>query len=207
MEARAMNQAARTTMALGLTLTLAYAAQANAGGREQSIDRSNPCVARPVAMRTVMAYDDGAWTAPVAMILKSPADWAAWNKELVTAGLAIGEEQLPAGVDWSKEAVLVVALGEGRGSRVRLQNACRAGLRIELEVAASSNGSGQYPCHVVAMDRRLLKNVHLKNAASYGLSEQVQSYRTAAALASSGAGSEPRPMAISWGEMKDAYRQ
>ncbi len=207
MEARAMNQAARTTMALGLTLTLAYAAQANAGGREPSIDRSNPRMAPAVAMRTVMAYDDGAWTAPVAIILKSPAAWVAWNKDMVNAGMAIGEEQLPAGVDWSKEAVLVVALGEGRGSRVRLQNACRAGLRTELEVVASSSGSGQYPCHVVAMDKRLLNNVRLMKAASYGLSEQVRSYRPAAALASSSAGSEPQPVAISWGEMKAAYRQ
>ena len=207
MEARAMNQAARTTMALGLALTLACAAQANAGGREQSTDRSNPRVAPAVAMRTLMAYDDGAWTAPVAMILKSPADWISWNKDMVKAGMAIGEEQLPAGVDWTKEAVLVVALGDRQGARVRLEHASRAGLRTELDVAVSSDGYGEYPCHVVAMDKRLLKNVLLKNGASYGLCEQVQSYRPAASLTASGAGSEPQPVAISWGEMKDAYRQ
>lgn len=201
MEARAMNQAACTTMALGLALTLAYAAQANAGGRELSIP------APAVAMRTVLAYDDGAWTAPVAMILKSPADWKSWNQDMVKAHMAIAEEQLPAGVDWSKEAVLVVALGDRQGARVRLQNARRAGLRTQLELAVSSDGYGEYPCHVVAMDKRLLRNVRLMNAASCGLSEQVQSYRQGAVLATSSAGSEPQPVAISWGEMKDAYRQ
>ena len=159
-------------------------------------------------MRTLMAYDDGAWTLPVAMVLRSAADWTTWNHEMVERGMAIGEELVPAGVDWSKEAVLVVAVGGGTTSRVRLQNARRVGLHTELEVVVSYDGFGHYPCHVVTMDKHLLKSVRLTNAAQCGLTEQVPVYQALATLASANAAT-PTGIAIatSWGEVKDAYRQ
>ncbi|MEP7027739.1 MAG: hypothetical protein ABI960_04010 [Candidatus Eisenbacteria bacterium] len=201
METRAMSKVARTAMALGLVL--AYATQASAAGRGQA----DPRIVSTVAMRTVMAYDDGAWTSPVAVVLNSPSDWSAWNKDMVDQGMAIGEESLPAGVDWSREAVVVVALGEGRGSRVRLEQAVRLGLRTELAVNASQGGHGSYPCHVVALDRRLTRNLRLSNAAECGLPSSVSIYRQGAPAAASSTTPGDTPVAISWGEMKDAYRQ
>ena len=203
MAARAMNPKALATMAAAVALTLACSA-----GIGQAEGRPAPHSAPTVAMRTLMAYDDGAWTSPVAVVLKSVADWAAWNHEMVERGMAVGEEPVPAGVDWSKEAVLVVALGGGHvpASRVRLQNAHRVGVHIEMEVVASRDGSGAYPCHVVAMDKHLLKYVRLANAAQCGLAEQVAVYQAGATLAATNA-SAPVAIAASWGEVKDAYRQ
>jgi hypothetical protein len=201
MAARAMNPKALATMAAAVALTLACTA-----GEGQAQGHSTSRMAPTVAMRTLMAYDDGAWTSPVAMVLKSAADWTAWNHEMVERGMAIGEEPVPAGVDWSTEAVLVVALGPGAASRVRLQNAHRVGLHIEMEAVASSGGSGAYPCHVVAMNKQLLKHVRLLNAAQCGLAEQVHAYQAGATVASANAGT-PTAVAASWGEVKDAYRQ
>jgi len=203
MEARAMNPKALATMAAAVALTLACSAGiGSAQGRPASHG------APTVAMRTVMAYDDGAWTSPVAVVLKSPGDWKSWNHEMVERGMAVGEEPVPAGVDWSKEAVLVVAVGGGNvpASRVRLQNAHRVGLHTELEVAASGDGSGSYPCHVVAMDKHLLKYVRLTNGVQCGLGEQVSVYEAGATLAAANA-SAPTAIAASWGEVKDAYRE
>ena len=201
MEARAMNPKALATMAAAVALTLACAA-----GTAQAENRAIFRLAPAVAMRTVLAYDDGAWTSPVAVVLRSAADWTAWNHEMVERGMAVGEEPLPAGIDWSREAVLVVALG-GEGSRVRLQNARRIGLRTELEAVLSHDGGGEYPCHVVAMDKRLLKDVRLTNAAQCGLPAQVSVYAPAAALATANDAAAPAPVAASWGEVKDAYRR
>ena len=203
MEARAMNPKTLATMAAVVALTLACTA---ADGQAQGHLTSR--MAPTIAMRTLMAYDRGAWTSPVAVVLKSEKDWNTWNHEMVERGMAIGEEPVPAGVDWSKEAVLVVALGGGHvpASRVRLQNARRVGVHIEMEVVASRDGSGAYPCHVVAMDKHLLKHVRLANAARYGLAEQVTVYQAGATLAATNA-SAPIAIAASWGEVKDAYRQ
>lgn len=201
MEARAMNPKALATMAAAVALTLAAAA-----GTAQAENRAISRTAPAVAMRTLLAYDDGAWTSPVAIVLRSAADWTSWNHEMVERGMAIGEEPMPAGIDWNREAVMVVALG-GEGSRVRLQNARRIGLRTELDAALSQDGTGEYPCHVVAMDKRLLKNVRLTNAAQCGLPAQVSIYVPGAALASTNSAAAPAPVATSWGEVKDAYRQ
>jgi hypothetical protein len=159
-------------------------------------------------MRTVLAFDDGSWTSPVAVVLKSAADWTAWNQEMVACGKAVGEEPVPANVDWAREALLVVALGDAAGDRVRLQDARRVGLRTEMEAGLSRDGHGEYPCHVVAMDRRLLKNVRLTNAAALGLPEQVPVYVAGAAVASANSAAAPTAaLSASWGEVKDAYRQ
>ena len=201
MEARAMNPKALATMAAAVALILACTAT---DGQAQG--RPTSRMAPAVAMRTLMAYDDGAWTSPVAVVLKSAADWTTWNHEMVERGMAIGEELVPAGVDWSKEAVLVVAVGGGTASRVRLQNARRVGLHTELDVVVSEGGSGAYPCHVVTMDKHVLKYVRLTNAAQCGLTEQVPVYQARATLASANAAT-PIAIAASWGEVKDAYRK
>jgi len=209
MEARAMNPKALATMAAAVALILACTA---ADGQAQG--RSTSRMAPAVAMRTLMAYDDGAWTSPVAVVLTSAADWTTWNHEMVGHGMAIGEELVPAGVDWSQEAVLVVAVGGGTASRVRLQNARRVGLHTELEVVVSYDGFGHYPCHVVTMDKHLLKSVRLTNAAQCGLTEQVPVYQARATLASANAVNVANTatmtgtaIATSWGEVKDAYRK
>jgi hypothetical protein len=77
-------------------------------------------------MRTLMRYADGAWLARTAVVLKSAKDWNDWNDDMVAQGKAVGREAMPA-VDWAREAVLVVTMGEG-GASLELKNARRVGL-------------------------------------------------------------------------------
>lgn len=198
MEARAMNAktwAQAAALSVALMATGAPAAQAAAPA---------PLRAPNAAMRTLMCYLDGAWTAPAAVVLRSAKDWIDWNDEMVARGMAAGCEPLPANVNWAREAVLVVSAGSNAAA-VELKNARRIGLRLEVELAISYHEGGMSPCHVVAMDKRLLKNVRVTNAQQIGLAPQVQPYSPNAALVSTQ--SMPVNLAASWGEVKDAYRQ
>lgn len=153
-------------------------------------------------MRTLMRYTDGAWLAPTAVVLKSARDWNDWNDEMVAQGKAIGREAMPS-VDWAKEAVVVVTMGEG-GASLELKNARRIGLRTEIELAVNWAEAGAAPCHVVAMSKHLVNRLRLVNAEAAGLSAQVPAYQHRAQLASPNA---IETQALSWGELKDAYRQ
>jgi hypothetical protein len=107
-------------------------------------------------------------------------------------------------VDWAKEAVLVVTMGQG-GASLELKNARRVGLRTDVDLALNWAEAGAAPCHVVAMSKRLANRLRLVNAEAAGLSAQVPVYMRNAELARVNA--ENEPLASSWGEVKDAYRQ
>ena len=203
MNARAMNPRALAAAAM-----LVMAAAATASPSLAQTDRMpNGWMSRTAEMRTLMHYTDGAWTAPAAVILKSAQDWNAWNEEMVAAGKAVGKEAMP-NVDWSREAVLVVALGESQNPiSVELKNGRRVGLRTEIELSMNWNEGGSSPCHVVAIDKRLAKNVRLVNAEAAGLSAQVPAY-SSRMIANQSMGDAPGVVAdASWGQVKDAYRQ
>ncbi len=198
MEARAMNV---RTWAQAAALSVALMAN---GAPTAQAAAPAPLRAPSAAMRTLLKYWDGAWTAPAAVVLRSAKDWNDWNDEMVARGMAIGREPLPANVNWAREAVLVVSAGSNAAA-VELKNARRIGLRVEVELAVSYHEGGTSPCHVVAMDKRLLKNVRVMNADQIGLASQVRAYSPNSALVSTQ--SMPVNLAASWGEVKGAYRQ
>ena len=155
-------------------------------------------------MRTLMRYTDGAWLARTAVVLKSAKDWNDWNDDMVAEGKAVGREAMPA-VDWAKEAVLVVTMGEG-GASVELKNARQVGLRTDVELALNWAQAGAAPCHVVAMSKHLVSRLRLVNAEAAGLSAQVPAYQGRAQLAAPNAQAS-EPVALSWGAVKDGYLQ
>ena len=163
--------------------------------------------ARPAGgapMRTLMRYTDGAWLARTAVVLKSAKDWNDWNDDMVAQGKAVGRELMPA-VDWAKEAVLVVTMGEG-GASLELKNARRVGLRTDVELALNWAEAGAAPCHVVALSKNLVNRLRLVNAEAAGLSAQVPAYQGRSQLAASNAQAS-EAVALSWGAVKDAYLQ
>src|SRR5438128_2265881 len=103
-----------------------------------------------VPTRTVLKYGNSAWTSPVAVVLKSAADWTAWNQNMVARGMAINVEAVPAGVDWNIDALLVVALGGGPNVRygVDLTSVERVGLDTEVTLSVAYGQGGSYPCVV-----------------------------------------------------------
>ena len=193
MKARALNPQALAPAAM-LLMVMAGAAPAMAAPRPNNA----------AAMRTLMRYTDGAWLAPTAVILKSAKDWNDWNDDMVAQGKAVGRETMPA-VDWSKEAVLVVTMGEG-GASLELKNARRVGLRTDVELAVNWAEAGAAPCHVVALSKHLASRLRLVNAEAAGLSAQVPAYMHRMELAAPNALAN-EPVALSWGAVKDAYLQ
>jgi hypothetical protein len=201
MEARTMNaktwaQAAALTAAMLMTA----APVANAAPTADLL-------ARKAAMRTLMNYGEGAWMAPSAIILKSAQDWTEWNDAMVEAGRSVSSVKAPADIDWTKEAVLVVSLGQSQqNASLNLKSVRRIGLRTEIDMELTWGAGGTSPCHVVALDKRMVKNVVLRNAAAAGLAAQVPAYMPNAAVAQADAMATPVAMVATWGELKDAYR-
>jgi hypothetical protein len=199
MKARAMNSKAMVAAAMMMAMTVMAARSASASPLAGLGDQ-------PVSTRTVMKYYQGAWTSPCAVVLHSAGEWAAWNQEMVARGMAVGAEAVPANVDWSREAVLVVSLGLNPDARMSLDVAGadhRAG-RTDLQLSVSYDRGGSAPCVVVAMDKNLAGAVTLPDGASMGLPQTAQQYAAAPVLAANAASTG---VAATWGEMKDAYRR
>lgn len=192
MKARALNPQALAAAATMLMVMAGAAPAMAAPGRP----------AAP-SMRTLMRYTDGAWLAPTAVLLKSAKDWNDWNDDMVVQGKAVGRETMPV-VDWAKEAVLVVTMGQN-GASLELKNPRRVGLRTDVELALNWAQAGAAPCHVVAISKHMANRLRLVNAEAAGLSAQVPVYMRNAQLAQVSAESEP--LVSSWGAVKDAYRQ
>ncbi len=199
MKARAMNSKTMVAAAMMMAMAVMAARSASAspladlGGHE-------------VKTRTLMKYYQGAWTAPTAVVLKSAADWTAWNKDMVARGQAVGEEAAPTNVDWNHEAVLVLSLGLNPDGRMALDlaGALRKGQHTDLRLNVSYNQGGSAPCVVVAMQRSQADRVMLPDGPQVGLPAMAQEYTAAPALAANAASAN---VAATWGEMKDTYRR
>lgn len=194
MQARTMNPKAVVAAAMMMAVVAAGTASAA------------HLAGHPVQTRTLMNLYQGAWTSPVAVVLKSANDWTNWNRDMVNRGMAVAAEPDPANVDWSREAVLVVSLGLMPDARLSLDlaSANRMGATTQVELSLA-NAGGSSPALVLAMDRSLAGSVQLVNGAALGLPTTVPDYTSVAPLATSGAGSGP--VAVTWGELKGAYRQ
>ncbi len=188
--------AALTAMALTLALTASLAAAAPGNGAAERANKSSAC-------RTVENYSMSAWVAPVAMVLHSAAQWEKWNERMAEEGLAVAAEAMPAGVDWSKECVLVLALGELPEARhLSLTGVTRglSGTRLNLTVEAGRGGRA--PALVLAMPKSAASRLTLASD-TMGLPE-CRTY-SEASLAGNAIG-EPVAVATSWGAMKAEYR-
>ena len=187
--------AALAAMALTLMLTASLAAAASGNGAE----RAN----KSAACRTVETYAMSAWMAPVAMVLHSAGQWEKWNEQMADAGMAVAAEALPEGVDWSKECVLVLALGElSEATSLSLTGVTRglSGTRLSLTVEAGHGG--RTPALVLAMPKSAAAHLTL-SCNTKGLPE-CRTY-SAASVAGDAIG-DPVAVATSWGAMKADYR-
>jgi hypothetical protein len=198
MKARTMNST--VAAAVALTLMATTAPKTNAEPRNDL----SKVIGQTVAMRTLLHYADGAWVAPTSIILKSEHDWQEWNDSMVADGKAVGAEACPSGVDWTKEAVLVVALGQG-GGWVDLPRARHIALHTDVDLVVGPGSWDSSPCQVVAMDRKMLTNCRLMNGSS---AQPVPVYVSPSAqvrMAGAGAGAA-EAINASWGAVKAEYR-
>jgi hypothetical protein len=204
MNARSMTRTA-TMVAMALTMTMAapiVAAAAPGRGAQQRAEN------KAVSCRPVASYQMSAWVAPMAVVLTSPEAWSQWNREQVAAGRSVGEETLPANVDWTKEVVVVLALGElSESHHVELRGARRWLNETELSLHVETGRGGQCPALVLALERSARRNVKLM--ADYtlgGVPTTPGTYDAAGAPLASADDDGGLVVVTSWGSLKAEYR-
>jgi hypothetical protein len=200
MKARAMNSKTLVAAAMMMVMVAASVSSANAASHL-------PGLGRHVPTHTVLKYKMGAWTVPTAMVLTSADAWTKWNQDMVAAGKAIAAEPVPAGVDWKTESVLVVTLGCCRANPigVDLANAERVALHTDVELSLAYGEEGAaYPAVAVAMNKQLASSLRLVNGAQAGLPTDVSTYSPEPVTST--VSSASTQVAVSWGEVKGAYR-
>ena len=188
--------AALVAMALTLVLTASLAAAAPRDGAAGRAKKSASC-------RTVVNYAMSAWLAPAAMVLHSAGAWTAWNEKMAENGLAVAADALPQGVDWTKESVLVLALGElSEAHHLTLTSATRTLSGTHLSLSVEAGRGGRTPALVLALPKSAVRRLTLSGD-TMGLSEH-QTYPEASLAGA--VDSEPVAVATSWGAMKAEYR-
>ena len=156
-----------------------------------------------VATRTVAEYSQGSWLAPATVVLDSKQAWDEWNCAQVANGRAVNAEAAPANVNWKREVLLVVALGENLNwwRTVKVKGAIKKGVETMVDIECALNAGGPSPSVVVALPRshgrtvRLVPNVTLASdlpmKATYVMSSD---------------GPSPMDVVSSWGALKNYYR-
>jgi len=186
--------AALVAMALTLALTASVAGAAPPSGASER--------AKSAACRTVETYSLSAWVVPATVVLHSAGAWKQWNKEMAENGLAVAEEAVPANVDWNKEAVVVVALGELSEARhLKLASSRREANGVHLTVALESGSGGNAPALVLAMSKNSAQNL-VVSCDAVALPE-VRTYPESQLAGGAG---DPSTVLMSWGSLKAEYR-
>jgi len=194
MNARTMTQNAALTV---MALTLAMAPVASAAPK--AADRAK----QSASCRTVENYTMSAWIAPAVMVLQSKAAWNNWNEQMAAEGLAVAAEAAPANVDWAKESVIVVALGELSGPyAVSLKGAKRTLSGVQVSLGIESGHGGTSPALVLAMPKSASRNLTLISDAM-----ALPEMRTYPEANLAGDGNDgPVAAGTSWGALKAEYR-
>jgi hypothetical protein len=200
MNARSMT---RTATMVAMTMTLAMAAVSVDAAPRRGVAAM---AKQEVACRTIASYPVAAWVSPMAVVLTSPQAWSQWNREQVEAGRAVGEEALPAGVDWTKEVVVVLAMGEvAQNHKVELRGARRNMGSTELNLHVEAGSGGYAPALVICLEKNARRNVKLAADYTHNMPEPATYDAVGEALASSG-DDEGLVLMTSWGAVKAEYR-
>jgi len=196
MNARTQTRTA-TLAAMALTLALNASLAAAAPGAAERAKSSVPC-------RTVASYTMSAWMAPVAMVLHSAGAWTAWNEQMAAEGLALAPEALPQDVDWAKESVVVLALGELPDAyRMEVTGARRSLHGTTVNVKLEVGTGGHAPALVMAMPKSAAGRMTM--VCDYAMPMPECRTYPDASVAMSG-DEQPVAVSTSWGAMKAEYR-
>jgi hypothetical protein len=194
MKARTQNTV--RAMVAAMMMTMGAASMASAV-QPQGLPRDNR-----VPTRTMAEYGSGSWLAPAAVVLDSKQAWDEWNQAQVASGYAVNVEAAPM-VDWKREVVLVVALGENLNNTlaVKVKGARKNGSQTMVDVECALNAGGSSPAVVVALPRNQAKNVELVPNMTLGDMPMKATY-----VMSSTGGLSPMATVTTWGALKSDYR-
>ncbi len=159
----------------------------------------------------------GLWNRPELVGAASDCEWAAQMDQIASQGgfIVATTPHAPA-VDWSRQVVVLVALGLMDGWSVEVTHAWRNGRTLVLDVALTmGQGSGEMnvsPYQLVAVDAKSVDQVEARyNLAPPGLASQVALNGCGAAPVvhspkSTLGALEMTGGAVSWGALKLRYR-
>lgn len=172
--------------AVAMMMVMAGAASAQGGG----------------GLTTLEQAEYGPYGAPVSLLVNSPGEWKVAMKKLEDAGAlaVVPGPDVPLGVDWSKECVVLVASGSnGYDPHLVLTPVGNGNVKLSAGYTqpAGNSGGEALPYHLAKVNKR----VWLKSMTVVG-SEAVN------ALPLSGPDMDPSTPAglMSWGGLKAQYR-
>ena len=174
---------------------------------------------REIPFETLIRQNDGAWLVPTLRALRSPRAWEAAMDEWEANHEIVGREPVP-DIDWTKNAVIVLALGtQVRECRVSVKKCTIEAeltvvdLHVDVPFQWDPIGTVEHPCLVVSVARNDLKELQLRFDADIaglppGLSRRsiVANGNNHVNTASSGVAAAGGPVLSSWGQLKALYR-
>ena len=171
---------------------------------------------KPVAFSTIERNPFGIWLRPFMVMATSPAEWDQAMDEIAATNelLLVTDIPAPQGVDWSKEAVVVV--GGGRATSVKVRDVRRDGNTAVLDVLERTplqlyNFNEVAPYHIIKIDRRGIKAVAAQYTTEGGLSDEAfyadyyDNPGQAMAALNAKAANKAATQEMSWGALKGQF--
>jgi hypothetical protein len=207
--------------AAGLAAILAVASLAGSPAAAAT-DEQAWRVARPVSHESLERAPYGPWMEPCVMIVSSPEEWNSAMASAAASGEMIEDSGLEApAVDWSRSAVLLVALGRRYqlGWSIEVTGVRRHGSQALIDVAVTmpnpdlATQSLSAPYEIVRIDAAGLRSAQARYESvsqggpgmdPAGASPALSGIRPAAPSGDTGDDSASR--VVSWGALKGIYR-
>jgi hypothetical protein len=124
--------------------------------------------ARPAHFDVIKKYSDGPWVLPTLELVRSDNEWNALMTAWLTEQRVVGREAAPV-VDWTHDAVIVLALGSQFASvGVSVKDCVVEGdvtvldLHFETGDQWDPNGQVEHPAVILAISRADLKDIELR---------------------------------------------
>ncbi len=154
----------RGTIGLLVLAGLALTRRSDAGPPDKVLDAR----ARPVPFQILQKFQDGPWLVPTLRSFRSESDWNMAMEQWLAREEVAGR-QAPPKVDWTHQAVVVLALGtQPRRTGVSVHECRVEGELTILDLHFDTGGDqwdpfyvAEHPAVVVALERSDLKNLKL----------------------------------------------
>lgn len=216
MKTKALNQMNAALVSAGLLAALGPASSM-AAPNDKALDNMRWKTGRTLEQRDVEKGLNGMWKAPVLVYAGNPSQWQEVMGQMALNGELDYSPPVPEGVDWSRQAVVLVSLGaypnyQYNGVQVNEVRVSGRHMLVDVSVEPGQPNMGvrTAPYHMVVVDCCGPRAPGLRDKDSLPLKISV---RTSSAAPGSGmsAGSDtdtdaPGVVQLSWGAVKGEYR-
>jgi hypothetical protein len=162
-------------------------------------------IGRTEAFRTIDKTSYGVFAQPIERIIQNPEEWRAAMDGI---DLVVGPApEPPAGVDWQRDAVVLISLGEfsSAPAGVEIREVRRLGHRLLVDIDARMPGSIQTfcaPVHMIAVPRAGLATLETR----YTFTWPEMGGGIGLSWGSDGQTGAPAIQPLSWGSLKTKFQ-